>query len=563
MLAGVRLLLTAAAAVLAVLGLSAGPASAHAVMTSSTPGEGERLPTAPEAVTFSFNEEIEVGLGGVSVLDRDGERVDSGTTDQPAPNRASAQIEGDLEDGTYLASYRVVSADGHVISDAIVFAVGDDLDEASVADVGDQADTVSEAVGLIGRALLYGGTLLAIGLAFFARVLHDGASDARRFVPVVRIAVVVAALGALGKVASLAADATGRDVGVVTESGVLSEVLRQGGVGWWLVGLLLGLALVHVGVGLRGRTAAQSLVFYGGLIAAGSFALTGHATDADPRVAIGVADAVHVAVASIWFGGVTGLVLLLRWRSGNTNAAIDTAGVVIRFSNVAAVAIVVLWVTGLIQAWWTVGDLDGLGGTDYGRVLLVKLGLVAVTLGVAAWNRWRLVPELLDAEDMVESRSEEGETAAPVRWHRLSRTAGVEAVVIALAVLATAVLVDTPPARTADAAAQPFSETLPVGEDLQVNLGVIPGTVGENEFHVVYLDDAGMATDRPEALTVELSLPDLDVGPIEEDGNLVGDGHFIVSTDSMAVAGTWHVDLTVRTDGFDQYETSFQVPIGG
>lgn len=564
---------------LAVTALGATPAAAHAVMTSSTPGEGERLPTAPPSVTFTFNEDVDVGLGGVAVFDREGDRVDRGATEQPAPNRAQAALDPDLDEGTYLATYRVLSPDGHVVSDALVFAVGDELDEAAVAGLGDQTDPAADALGIASRALLYGGTLLALGLAFFARVLHDGASDARRYVPIVRIAGLVAVLGAVGKIVALAADATGRGLGAIADDGILGQVLRQGGVGWWLVGLLIGLAAIHVGIGLANRTAAQSVVFYGGLVAAGSFALTGHVTDADPRVAVGVADAVHVAVASVWFGGVVGLVLLLRWRAAaSVSGVVDTAGVVIRFSNVAAVTVVLLWVSGAVQAWWTVGDLGALADTDYGRTLLIKLWLVVVALAAAGWNRWRLVPELLDAQDAVDATDtsdlpaeEEGEEAgdaggeppAPPRWGRLLRTVRIEAVALALAVVVTAGLVDTPPARIADAAAQPFNETLPVAEDLQVNLSVLPGSVGENELHVTYLDDTGMLTDRVEGLTANLSVPAVDIGPIEEEGDLIGDGHFIISTDSLAVAGTWEIELAVRLDGFDQEQTTFQVPIAG
>jgi copper transport protein len=624
-------LVTALLVVAAVLMGSAGPASAHAVLSTSTPAEGERLPQAPSSVALTFTEPVSLGLGGVSVLNSDGTRVDAGQAEQPAPNRVRADVTPGLPEGTYLISYRVTSTDGHVVSGGIVFAIGDQLDTGAVAGLSAATDPWTTGFGIVARTLLFGGVLTAVGLALFLRFIHDGASDARRLVTWVRIAAALGAVGAVGQVVARAADATGRGPGVATDTGVLGEVLRQGGLGWWLVGVLLGLAVIHLGTGLGTGAVGPALVLYGCLVTVGSFALTGHVNQADGGWALGVADAVHVGVAAIWVGGIVGTLAVLRWRAhpppdddAESDAASDddvrssagTADIVVRVSTTAALAVAVLWVTGVMQAWWTVGNWSALFDNSYGRTLLVKLGLVVATLAVAAWNRYRLVPSLLDAQDDLDAAlddttlhvstlhgsalpdaglpdtglpdtglsdtglseseaavvtattatlSDPGADGSPPRrlpaWDRLLRTVKVEAVVLLAVVAMTAVLVETTPARTDLAGPQPFNETLPVQTGLEVNLGVVPGTVGPNELHITYVGANGQVDDSVESVAVEMTLPAQGVGPITLNGSPLGRGHYVVVTEQIAVAGTWRVEVVSRIGTFDQARTAFDVPI--
>ncbi len=63
-------------------------------------------------------------------------------------------------------------------------------------------------------------------------------------------------------------------------------------------------------------------------------------------------------------------------------------------SNLGMASVCVLVVSGLTNAWYQVGDVPALIGTDYGRLLLAKLGLFAAMLGLAVTNRGVLTPRL-------------------------------------------------------------------------------------------------------------------------------------------------------------------------
>jgi copper resistance protein D len=140
---------------------------------------------------------------------------------------------------------------------------------------------------------------------------------------------------------------------------------------------------------------AQWLGIAAALGFAASLAWTGHA--GSTIGAMGylhlAADALHLAATSAWIGGLLSLILFLA--VAQRNKAISLArDATERFSTLGIVSVATLVLTGLINAAILVGSLRGLIVTEYGRLLLVKLGLFALMLAVAALNRFRLTPRL-------------------------------------------------------------------------------------------------------------------------------------------------------------------------
>ncbi len=100
--------------------LGTAPVAAHASLTGTDPEDGSTLDTAPTSLTFSFNEVV--GNAAVVVSAPDGSRVD--VADVTAVDREVTASVADVDQkGTYTASYRVVSADGHPISGSVTYAV--------------------------------------------------------------------------------------------------------------------------------------------------------------------------------------------------------------------------------------------------------------------------------------------------------------------------------------------------------------------------------------------------------------------------------------------------------
>lgn len=100
--------------------LAASPASAHAGLVQADPADGSTHDTAPSKVTFTFNEVV--GNAVVAVTAPDGSSVKvSGT--RAVDNVVTAQVADVDQRGTYSASYRVVSADGHPVEGTVTYEV--------------------------------------------------------------------------------------------------------------------------------------------------------------------------------------------------------------------------------------------------------------------------------------------------------------------------------------------------------------------------------------------------------------------------------------------------------
>jgi putative copper resistance protein D len=134
------------------------------------------------------------------------------------------------------------------------------------------------------------------------------------------------------------------------------------------------------------------------VILTGSLAWAGHGA-ATPGLlgdAHLAADILHLVASGIWVGGLLPLAFVLRPAARNSSATCHAlaAAVTRRFSSVAVASVLILIVTGIVNSYVLVGNVSNLLSTAYGQVLLVKVGLFALMLGFAVYNRLRLTPRL-------------------------------------------------------------------------------------------------------------------------------------------------------------------------
>jgi putative copper resistance protein D len=109
-------------------------------------------------------------------------------------------------------------------------------------------------------------------------------------------------------------------------------------------------------------------------------------------------DVVHLLAAGAWLGGLIPLALLLGdLRRTADGRRIAVCGQVLsRFSNLGVVSVVGLFTSGCINAWFLTGELRGLFGTDYGRLVQVKIALFIAMFCLASFNG--LLPRLSQVE---------------------------------------------------------------------------------------------------------------------------------------------------------------------
>lgn len=521
--------LRAVAALTITLGLVfvAGPAQAHAVLEGSDPGQGAVVSTLPATVTLRFDESVTLLPTSVQVFGPDGSRVDRGTATHPGGSGPKASIGvSSQQHGTYLVSWRVISADSHPVSGAFTFSVGT-TSAAPVAPVSHPSRTISWSLG-VARWLGYAGSALLVGvLLVLAWCWPEGrASRASRML---WAGVGVLALGALLELvlkgpydASLGVSAIGRG-DLVRE--VLGTTYGRAVVARFLLALV-GAALI--------RWPNRWAISIWALAVGSTFGLAGHAAAGSLRSLALVSETVHAVAASLWLGGLV-LLLAVALRSAH---AVEVVG---RFSRLAFGCVVAVVATGLFQSWRGVGwSWGALSSTEYGHELLFKLALVVYVLFLAGLSRawvWRTVQSKADPDVGL-----------------LARTVGGEAFGLVVVLALTSGLVATEPAKTAY---HPSTGATLLIEGDTVQVSAVPTGDRQVGLHLYLFDKAGQPTDPPE---VDASVSLGAVGPLPVQLDNGGPGHRLAVID-VPVAGTWKLAVTVRTTAIDEATKTVDVPI--
>jgi copper transport protein len=172
-----------------------------------------------------------------------------------------------------------------------------------------------------------------------------------------------------------------------------------------------------------------------GVLAIASTVLMGHAgVRASSHLGLVAVETLHVLSALLWTGSVVAAALVLMLRvPGEPGLRALRVSVLRRFGAVAASCVAVAGVTGIILAGARVATVDALVHSVYGRVLLLKVALVAVVLVLGLVNTIVLRPTLFPI--------------GPRRDRWLSqRTVSLEAAAILVLVAVTAFLSASPPA---------------------------------------------------------------------------------------------------------------------
>jgi len=151
-------------------------------------------------------------------------------------------------------------------------------------------------------------------------------------------------------------------------------------------------------IGRRRRRAWPAWVM---IAAAAAIALarseTGHAADhGDFTLAVWV-DWVHLVAGSVWVGSLFGMSLVVfpRLLSEAQRPPLRAAEIFQRLSALSGLALGAVLVSGAYTAWHELQSWSSLWTSQYGRILTVKLLLVAGMIALGARNRYGHLPCLL------------------------------------------------------------------------------------------------------------------------------------------------------------------------
>lgn len=157
---------------------------------------------------------------------------------------------------------------------------------------------------------------------------------------------------------------------------------------WRLAGLLLALVWLMWTQTKPSHSRYVYLIgLFCGVILAGSFSLSGHPVELG--IIAQILLSLHVFAIAAWAGSLWPLYVSCHQVPGH-----ELGVLMHKFGQVAMAIVALLIVCGSILAIMLLGSVGELFTSAYGRLLLLKLLLVASMLMLGAWHKFSLVPEL-------------------------------------------------------------------------------------------------------------------------------------------------------------------------
>ncbi|HLM36503.1 MAG TPA: copper resistance protein CopC [Gaiellaceae bacterium] len=546
---------------------------AHAALLRTTPSASGTVNTPPAQVKQTFTEPVEPRFSIVSVTDAAGKQVTAG-----APQRLPGQPETlvtplrRVPEGWYLVFWRVISADGHPVRGAFTFAVGPNPGPPPQFRVPSLSETATTTRLLVSRWVVFLALLSALGLFVLRAVI---ARPLVRAVPGCSLRPLSVAFGAALGVALVAIPvyvvlATAQfTLRSAFDLGAVVPPARASGFGrdFLDLELVLGLFGLAALVSLyldrperEQRSVVEVIALPAALLAGGAAlvlpALAGHAGQKPPRGLSLPLDVAHLGAASIWLGGLIGLVVF--WVSvGAENRIAVLAHVVPRFSAVAFCSVVVLVGTGIGCSFLELPTFATLWQTSYGKALLVKIALLFAALLLAGVNLARTKPRLQGAAGI---RPSLGPGAAVL----LRRLVQGEIVFVAAALFAAAVLTSLAPpasalARVKDITARvgpgPVSEVVAKGP-YRLRVEVAPNRAAlPNRFSLAISRDGRPV--RGAQVVSRLDMLDMEMGEQSFRFPERKPGVFVKSTPALVMVGHWALQFEVTPPGGRPFVVTF------
>ena len=541
---------------------------AHAALLRTSPVASKVLNAAPSQVTLTYSEPIEPRFAIVSVTDAGGNLVTNG-----APSRLPQDPDTlviplkPIPEGWYLVYWRVISVDGHPVRGAFTFAIGPNPGPAPQFVIPSISETAATPALVLMRWIVFLSLMSAVGL-FVMRLLIARALVRLR-------GVTIAWAVALG----IAIVATPIYVDIATakfalrsafDLGTLIPLMRdsQFGRGYLDLELCLlcfafaGAIAIWLDRPERPRRSVGALLALGGALAAAGAAIlapavTGHAGQTSPRGLAVPVDWVHIASGAVWIGGLIGLLVIA--------ATLRVDGLVLtvpRFSNVAFVSVVALIGAGIGNSLFHLPTLASLWQTSYGKMVGIKIIVLAVAMLVASGNLLRNAPRLRAADrrpDLVEG-------AASL----LRRLVTVEVVLVVGIIVCAALLTSLAPPSQALAHAGQAKATVGPGpanrvveeNGYRVELRIAPNRAAvQNDFSIKITKDGQPVTDA--RVTTGFSMLDMEMGTQSYQFTQTAPGVYARRSPALVMVGHWGIAFTVEPRGQKPFTVLFVDKAGG
>ncbi|MGG1344057.1 copper resistance CopC/CopD family protein [Bacillus toyonensis] len=522
-------------------------ASAHAYVVKSNPVENETLKKAPTVVKIEFDEDIQVShFNTLFVRDTSGKRVDlkDAHIDKRNKKLLEAGVKENLKDGLYSIQWKAISADGHPIQGVIPFQIG--LAEAGADDVQvEEMGYVPQIDMIMERGVLYTSFSLFLGVLFFNLIIYKGDaievhSRSKRIIWISLIGIFISLLCNLPLQAKINADVSWLEA---FNPLLLKETLQLSVFGYvWITQMALISVLIIVTYFAVKREKLSSfkvwsipiLLFIGLLVMK---AFNSHAFGLKFKDIAVVMDFLHLFAASLWVGGPSSIILLLRKEDDKWTKYWDA---IKRFSPWATGAVIVIVLTGLFNSTFFIPTIHSLFDTKYGLALLAKILLFVCMgiLGIIHYVKGRI-------------RAQQG----------LGATVKVEFIIgiIVFVIVAFMTNVQTPPMPPTG----PFTESKQLDNGYELTLHVSPNKVGQNTFHITLKDENGQPVTNMEQIVLTTQSLDMNMGKGSFKVSAISPGEYEAEGMYINMTGNWNIQVHGLTKSLDSFDTDYRFIVGG
>jgi copper transport protein len=463
------------------VGLTATPAAAHVQLASSDPQNVSTVEGPLSEIRLTYSAAVDPVSDQFALRDADDAEVPIVAVEKEDDRVLVVRTSDPLPTGRSRLTWAIRSGDSHTMTGTVSFTV------TQPAGAGPAAPSVTEPnhveqksppssrelgaadhLATASRWAVYSAVFLCVGgLAYLAWVHRGTEAEGRQGVFYVRRAAVIAIVAAAVEWSAQLMVARSGDLWAMLSVSAWQDQLGTGfakGTALRLVGGVLVLAFLRIdherheehpfwssdleldqraehlggargGVGvmarpsrqlIRLRVEASPVAFIGAAALVVSEAFIGHTATVSPRFVVLLADAGHLLAGAAWVAGGLMLALTLQ-RRHRRRQPLDARLLATRYSTMATWALLAITMTGVALAWSILKDPSALWTTEFGRLLLAKLAVVAVVVAIGTHNHRVLVPTLAEGDDEVA--------------HRFRRFVSAEVVLFGAILLLTALLV--------------------------------------------------------------------------------------------------------------------------
>lgn len=575
-----------------------GNAWSHAELIESTPENGAQLAAPPTEIVLYFSEGVQTGE--IGLLDETGNLVETGAPAITGEDRRTAAVAlPPLDEGIYTVRWQMLAQDGHVTSSSFFFVIGEEMPtREAVLQFLDAHSGPSQLAtqpieppargllflalaGLIGIPITW---LLVLVPAQKSTALALGAPANRFLARAIQLCGIAVCLGSTLLVGG---QYTALHSGWNIHTG-LSFLGETPGGQLALTRVAIGAGLVGAGFWMRKRNALLTTSIASGLLLTLSLNQSSHAASILPAPAVWV-DLAHLLAAGFWAGGLTLLAWLVFTQPATTSAqtahhappATDAtsqpeqptsqisapdalqpliAAATARFSILALATVTSAIASGLILTAWLVPNPQALWQTLYGTTLTIKLGLLAIAVGLGAVHRYFTLPRLIAPAATVYTNAVQT-LPAPSHLHRFRWSLAVEVAAVVGILSLSGLLTSAPPAvitqttgaetRTATGETPRALNATEPEQPIYGQLGVAPMEVQVTPFQVgLNVFDVTFVESQPklENFTLLLRLPDQEIElPAFELAEI--EPGLWSTVGALPVAGSWQARAAAFVDG--------------